>query len=249
MKALKHIILFCLLLISTLGFSQKWKLSRSEYTYGIGVVNYFGDIGGASKVDASGFSDLDLAYSRPVLAVGYHYKMFERLAIKGNLTYANIHGSDVNSINEGRNNSFTTNMFELNGHIEYHITKEMQMVSYSKMSMRGKVNKFNVGVNLYVFAGVGGAYFKPKALDNLTSDSRFDDSKNLSLVFPVGLGIKYPLSSTTYIGLELGGRLTTTDFIDGFNTETSTSKDVYYFTVINVSTKIKRLKQRPKMRF
>ena len=249
MKGFKYILLFYLMLISTSGFSQKWKLSRSEYIYGIGISNYFGDIGGASKADASGIADLDLAYSRPVLAVGYHYKMLERIAVKGNLTYANIHGSDVNSLNEARNNTFTANMFELNGHVEYHITKEMQMVSYNKMSMRGKVNKFNVGVNIYIFAGIGGAYFKPKAVDNLVNDSRFNDSKNLALVFPVGLGLKYPLTSTTYIGLELGGRFTTTDYIDGFSSESSTSKDLYYFTVINVSTKIKRSKRRPLMRF
>jgi len=244
MKAFRYILLFCLLLISTIGFSQNWKLSRSAYTYGIGITNYFGDIGGASKADASVFSDLDLSYSRPLLSVGYHYKMKERLAVKGNLTFANMHGSDGNSLNELRNYSFTTNVYELSGFFEYHITKEMQMVSYSRMSMRGKVNKFNIGINLYVFAGIGGAYFNTTALDNLINESRFTDEKHLALVFPVGIGAKYPLSSSTYIGLELGGRFTTSDYIDGFTTESSTSKDIYYFTVINVSTKIKRTKRR-----
>ena len=244
MKAYKHIVLFSLLLIPTLGFSQKWKLSRSEYTYGIGISNYFGDIGGSSKADASAFSDFDIAYSRPVLAVGYRYRLYERIAVKANLSYANIYGSDVKSINEGRNYSFTTNMFELNGHLEYHITKEMHMVSYKSMSMRGKVKKFNRGINFYVFMGIGGAYFKPKAKDSFVGSSRFVDNKNLTFVFPIGLGLKYPLTSTTQIGLELGGRFTTTDFIDGFSPEASNSNDMYYFTVINVSTKIKRKKRR-----
>ena len=249
MRGLKYILLSCLLLISSFGFAQKWKLSRSSYTYSIGVSSYFGDIGGASNADASAFADLELGNSRPVLAVGYYYKLYERIALKGNLSYANIHGSDANSLNEKRNLTFTSNMFELNGHIEYHILKEMQMVSYNKMSMRGKVNKFNVGVNLYVFAGIGGAYFNPKAKDNLEGNSRFVNNKNIAIVFPVGLGIKYPLTSTTSIGLELGGRFTTSDYIDGFTSESSTSKDIYYFTVINVSTKIKKAKQRAKIRF
>ncbi len=244
MKAYKHIILFSLLLIPTLGFSQKWKLSRSEYAYGVGISNYFGDIGGSSKADALGIADLRLAYSRPVLAVGYRYKLYERIAVKANLSYANIYGSDVKSINEGRNYSFTTNMFELNGHVEYHITQEMHMVSYKSMSTRGKLHKFNTGINLYVFAGVGGAYFKPKAKDSFVGSSRFVDNKNLTFVFPLGLGLKYPVTSTTYIGLELGGRFTTTNFIDGFSPEASNSNDIYYFTVINVSTKIKRKKRR-----
>jgi opacity protein-like surface antigen len=244
MKVFKHIVLFSLLLIPTLGFSQKWKLSRSEYTYGVGISNYFGDIGGSSKADALGIADLDLAYSRPVLAVGYRYRLYASIAVKANLSYANIYGSDVKSIYEGRKYSFTTNMFELNGQVEYHIIKEKQMVSYKIMSMRNKVQKFNIGINLYVFAGVGGAYFKPKAKDSFAGDARFVDNKNLTFAFPVGFGLRYPLSSTTNIGLELGGRFTTTDFIDGFSPEASNSNDIYYFTVINVSTKIKRKKRR-----
>ncbi len=249
MKSYKYILLFSLLIIPTLVFSQKWKLSRSEYVYGIGISNYFGDIGGSSKADAFAVADFDIAYSRPVLAVGYRYKLYERIAVKANLSYANIHGSDVKSINEGRNYSFSTNMFELNGHVEYHITKEMHMVSYKSMSMRGKVKKFNTGINLYVFAGVGGAYFKPKAKDGFVGSSRFVDNKNLTFVFPVGLGLKYPVTGTTYIGLELGRRFTTTDFIDGFSPEASEAKDTYYFTVINVSTKIKKKKRRSDYRF
>ncbi|MBU8892669.1 MAG: hypothetical protein KOO66_07805 [Bacteroidales bacterium] len=248
MKLFKYVILFSLLLIPILGFSQKWKLSRSEYMYGIGIVNYFGDIGGASNVGASGFADFDIAYSRPVLAIGYRYKLYERFSVKANLSYANIHGSDVKSINESRNYSFTTNMLELNGHIEFHITKEKQMATYNKMSMRGKLHKFNTGINLYIFMGIGGVMSKPKALDSFDGSSRFVDNKNLALAFPVGLGLKYPLSAATNIGLELGGRFTTTDFIDGFTPENSDSKDIYYFTVINVSTKIKRIK-RKKYRF
>ncbi len=244
MKAYKHIVLFSLLLIPTLVFSQKWKLSRSEYIYGVGISNYFGDIGGSAKVDAFALADLDLASSRPVLAIGYRYKLYERIAVKANLSYANIHGSDAKSINEGRNYSFTTNMFELNGHVEYHITKEIHMVSYKSMSMRGKVKKFNRRINFYVFMGIGGAYFKPKAKDSFVGSSRFVDNKNLTFVFPIGLGLKYPLTSTTQIGLELGRRFTTTDFIDGFSPEASEAKDTYYFTVINVSTKIKKKKRR-----
>ncbi|NOQ24825.1 MAG: hypothetical protein GQ564_05630 [Bacteroidales bacterium] len=246
MKALKYILLFCFLLVSSFVFSQNWKLSRYAYTYGIGISNYFGDIGGASEADASGFSDLDVAYSRPLLAVGYHYKMKERIAVKGNLTFANMHGSDANSFNELRNYSFTTNIYQLSGHVEYHITKEAQMVSYNRMSMRGKVNKFNTSINLYVFTGIGGAYYKVTAQDNLINEPRFTDDKHLTFVIPVGIGLKYPLTSSTYIGLEIGGHVTTTDFIDGLNSKSDANEynDVYYFTVINVSTKIKRTKRR-----
>ncbi|PLX19802.1 MAG: hypothetical protein C0597_04905, partial [Marinilabiliales bacterium] len=59
-----------------------------------------------------------------------------------------------------------------------------------------------------------------------------------------------PLSTATYIGFEIGARFTTTDFIDGFSPEASNSKDLYYFSVISVSTKIKKKSnRRPEIRF
>ncbi len=248
MKAFKKISVIILLLIPLSGFSQKWKLSRSEYIYGIGISNYFGDIGGSESADASRFLDLDFGASRPVLTGGYRYKLYELVSVKGGLSYANIHGTDVKSSNEGRNYAFTTNMLELQGQIEFHILKEQQMVSYKIMSMRGKLQKFNAGINLYVFGGIGGAFFMTKAKDNFVDSDRFE-SKNLTLAFPLGFGLKYPLSSTTYIGLEMGARYTTSDFIDGFHPDMSEFNDVYYFTVINVSTKIKRTKKTREYRF
>jgi len=243
MKISKNIVLIVLLLLPLVGFSQKWKLSRSEYVYGIGISNYFGDIGGSANSDASSFLDLDIGSSRPVLTVGYRYKLYEIISIKGGLSYANIYGTDVKSANEGRNYAFSTNMLELDGQVEFHILKEQQMMSYKIMSMRGKLQKFNAGINLYVFGGIGGAFFNTKALDSLEGDDRFEN-KNLTLAFPVGFGLKYPLTSITYIGLEMGARFTTSDFIDGFKPAQSDSKDMYYFTVINVSTKIKKSKRR-----
>ena len=250
MKTFKILTFILFLLFPTLMFAQRWKLSRSEYLYGIGVSNYFGDIGGSEKADASGFSDIDLANTRPSIAIGYRYKLYQRIAVKANLTYANIHGSDMKSIYEGRNYSFSANMFELNGHVEYHITEEKAVVSYKSMSLRGKLKKFNAGVNFYVFAGLGGAYFKPKALDDFAESERFNANKNFGLVVPFGFGLKYPITSKSYIGLEFGRRFITSDYIDGFSPEPSEHKDVYYFTVISVSTKIKKKSnRRPEYRF
>ena len=221
----------------------------SRMIYGLGTVNYFGDIGGAESAEASALADLDFAYTRPNLSVGYRYKVADRIAVKGNLTYASFKGSDVGSKNEGRNYTFTTNVFELYGHVEYHITPEKQMVKYSKMSFRGSLEKFNAELNVYVFVGLGAAYFKPEANDVFNSSNRFIDNKNLTFIFPMGLGVKYPLTGTTYIGFELGGRFTTTDYIDGFKPEASKSNDLYYISVIYVSHKIKRKQRRRKMRF
>jgi hypothetical protein len=250
MRKHKYIILLIITLMPFLGFAQRWKLSRSEYIYGIGVSNYLGDLGGANSRDASFFQDIDIANTRYVLSVGYRYRLYQRIAVKGSLSYANFYGADVNSVNENRDYSFKANLIELSGHVEYHITEEKQMVSYSSMSLRGKLRKVNAGINLYVFAGLGGAYFKPKSLEGSSYDGRYNGNKHLSLVFPVGIGAKYPISTRAYVGLELGRRFVTSDYIDGFSPESGQKKDAYYFTVISVSYKIKKKSnRRPEYRF
>ena len=249
MKIVKTILFILLMIISTTSFSQRWKLSRSELVYGVGVSNYFGDIGGAIGSNALGFGDIDIMSSRPVLAIGYRYKLYDRVAIKANLNYAKIHSSDVKSSNEIRKYSFSTNIFELNVHAEYHFTKEKLVATYSAMSLRGKLGNIKNNLNFYAFAGVGGAYFKPKANEELLQRG-FVENKNLALVIPFGLGVKYPLSSKTFVGLELGRRFVTSDYMDGFSPKASNTRDLYYFTVINVSYRIeKRKKGRRKYRF
>ncbi len=247
----KQILLFfaIILLIPIYGYSQKWKLTREEIMGGIGITNYFGDIGGAADPDASVFADIDFGSTRPSVMVGYRNRLTERLAAKGSLTYANFHGSDVGSKNEARNYSFSTNMFELYGHVEYHITPEKQLITYSTMSLRSGLKKFNAAFNLYVFAGIGGAYFKPKAKDDFIDSERFNGDKNLTFVLPVGIGGKYPVLSDLYVGFELSGRLTTTDYIDGFSPDASKANDLYYLTTIYVSYKIKPKGRKPKIRF
>ncbi len=233
-------ILIILILIPFFGYSQKWKLSREELMYGIGTVNYFGDIGGAEDPDASSLADIDIANTRPGISVGYRYRLLERVSAKGSISYMNIHGSDVGSKNEGRNYSFTTNMFELYGHVEYHITPEKQIIHYSKMSLRGGLEKVNIGVNVYVFAGFSVNYFKPKALDSFETSDRFVNNKNLGVTFPLGVGAKYPFGSKTWVGFEFSARFTTSDYLDGFHPDLSDSNDLYYSTIIYVSHKIKR---------
>ncbi|MFP4024677.1 MAG: DUF6089 family protein [Thiohalospira sp.] len=248
---MKQLLLFYIFLfiLPMFGYAQKWKLTREELMGGLGIANYFGDIGGAADPEASVFADIDFAYTRPSLMIGYRYRLTERISAKGSFTYANFYGSDAGSKNESRNYAFSSNLFELYGHVEYHITEEKQIITYSTMSLRSGLKKFNAAFNVYVFGGLGGAYFKPKAKEDFIDSDRFNGSKNLAFVLPVGIGAKYPVRSDLYLGLEFSGRITTTDFIDGFSPDASNSNDLYYLTVIYVSYKIKPKSRKPKIRF
>jgi hypothetical protein len=108
---------------------------------------------------------------------------------------------------------------------------------------RGMINNYS-HYNLYAFAGVGGVFGWVKPLKNLGKYNI--DRSPAGLAFPLGLGFKYVMSANLSIGVEFGGRLTTTDWLDGYapnqiypGTNYSHANDVYYFANFNVIYRIK----------
>jgi hypothetical protein len=238
-RKLKYCLLLILIFLPLLSFSQRWKLQRLEVAGGIGSVNYFGDIGGAaSENNLLGLKDLTIKYTRPNLNFAARYRITERYNVKTNLVFGYIEDSDENSKNASRNYSFSSSIFELSAQFEYNIIPERRPRTYSVMSLRDGLRTFNRRWNFYVFAGLGGIYFNPKPLGDLEGDERFTDDKHFSMVFPFGLGLKYPLNSLIYVGFEVGGRWSTSDYLDGLTTQYSEANDIYYFTLLNVILKI-----------
>ena len=236
---LKYSLLFVLLLVPVLTFSQRWKLQRAEITAGLGGVNYFGDIGGtADESNLLGLKDISIKFTRPNINFGGRYRINERFNVKANLVFGYLEGSDANSRNASRNYAFSSSIFELSGQVEYSLIPEKQPTRYSIMALRDGLRTFNQTLNTYVFAGLGGIYFNAKALEDLSTSDRFDDSKNFTLVVPVGVGVKYPLNSKIYVGFELGGRWAASDYLDGLTTKYSNHFDIYYFSLLNVVFKI-----------
>jgi len=228
--------------------AQLWRLSNKEIYGGLGTSHYFGDIGGANSSSSFNPADLDIVSTRPSINLGMRYRFAERFAARGSVGFGMLHSSDVGSVNESRNYAFKTMLVEVSGQLMFSITEEKQVTSYSAMNMRQGLRKFNARPHIYAFAGIGGAYFQPKALDDLEGSARFDNSSTLALSLPVGLGIRYPLSPRTWVGFELGGRITTSDYIDGFTSQYSSSNDVYYFSQFFVSYKLKSNRFKPRRR-
>jgi hypothetical protein len=238
-RSLKYTAILFLVMLPLLSFSQRWKLRRAEAVVGLGASNYFGDIGGAaSDNNLLGLKDIDLFSTRPNIAVGGRYRLTEDMNLRGNFAFGYLEGTDMESKNEPRNYAFSTSIFEFSGIFEYCLIPENNPVNFSLGSLRDGLRSNNANLNTYVFAGLGASYFDVKALDDLATSDRFNDSKNMTLVVPVGVGIKYPVASMTHIGFEIGGRWTSTDYIDGLTTKWSEAYDIYYFTNFNVVFKI-----------
>jgi hypothetical protein len=239
------ILVFSIFFLISGAYSQKWKLRRYEGVIGIGTAHYFGDLGGtASKNNLFGIKDIELFNTRPSFYIGARYKLRHNMAIKANFIYGFLKGDDSRGRNIERNCAFTSMIFEPSAQFEFSIISEEQRYRTNAMfSKRGMINNYS-HYNIYAFAGVGGVFGWVTPKQNLVN---FEINRSpVGVTFPIGLGFKYVMSANLSIGAEFGGRLTTTDWLDGYapniiypGTSYSKAQDIYYFAVFNVIYRIK----------
>ena len=238
LKMNKRIALYTLAMILLLpcgADAQKWKLRRYEAAFGGGFGSYFGDIGGAATSEnLFGIKDISLKSTRPSLHVGVRYKIRQNIAVKMNFSYIRIAGDDAGSKNVERGFQFTNNIFEPSVQAEYSIISEEQKTRSSALfNKRGIINNYSQ-INLYLYAGIGGAKMWPTSNDALMASPNYDpEHPTFGLVFPVGVGLKYVLNDSWSVGAEVGVRWSTSDYLDTYTSPFSKANDLYYIGVIN----------------
>jgi opacity protein-like surface antigen len=206
-----------------IGYGQHWKFLRHEVSLGIGTSHFLGELGGANDIGSSGiagFKDLEFKLTRPTISAGYRFYISPMFALKADLSYGRLNGDDAlttEKFRQNRNLHFRSPVIELAGRVEFYPLKEYFGHLYRTNGVIGKkVNRWSP----YLFAGVGGAWFNPKAeyqgswvpLQPLQTEGV--DYKKIMAVFPMGAGVKYAISSQLSIGLEIGLRYTTSDYVD-----------------------------------
>lgn len=238
-KKAKLFIMLLMLIVPMISHAQRWKLRRYEPYIGIGTTSFYGDIGGTSSTNtAMGFKDIQLQYSRPSFVLGFRYKLESDMALKFNLVYGFVAANDAGSRNDARNYAFTSTIFEPSLQFEYYLLSEGRGLSSTALfNKRGMVNNYS-RLYIYLYGGLGGVFFDPKPLEDLEAVFK-DDFNKFGAVFPVGLGIKYSIDANWSLGLELGRRFTTTDYIDGYTSKFSDHKDTYYIGTFNAIYKIR----------
>jgi len=200
-------VLLSLALSLPLGLSAQD--THHEIGLGLGMANYYGDL--QPKMFASdGY--------RPMATVVYKFFMSPRIGLRTGVSYAQVTAADSLGripINQKRNLSFTSNIFEFHGAVEFNFLP---------------IDVLRRKVTPYIFGGVGVFYFNPFAEDNagnkhflrpLSTEGqglpRYPDRKQYSLVnmsFPFGGGFKFFIGKTILITPEVGFRYTNTDYLD-----------------------------------
>lgn len=167
-----------------------------------GGAGYMGDLNQNNPLKISG----------PSAGIFVKRNFNQYLGLRLNYTYGQVQAKDSESSNtqfRDRNLSFKTSLNEVDLLLDFNL-------------FNFKLGGGNRLFTPYLFAGVGGVFFKPTIkyngdkyrLDRLGTEGQENAYKNLVLTIPYGLGVKYNYKDTWSIFSEIGYRTPATDYID-----------------------------------
>ena len=220
------LIIISLMLFSEV-YSQNWKRERMEIGGHAGVTSFLGDLGGSSDEGGNyGPKDLDFAATGYVIGGAFRYYLRPNMAAKANLSFAQVSGDDKNSANEtrrARDLNFRTQIVELSVQYEFYFLSERTKGMYR---LRGSKGLRKLKLDGYLFMGLGAFYYNPQgkangewhSLRNIgTEGQTAGNGSKYSVVAGAllgGIGFKKKINRKISIGLEMGVRFTTSDYID-----------------------------------
>ncbi|MDR0713494.1 MAG: DUF6089 family protein [Bacteroidales bacterium] len=225
------VMIFC----SITAMAQKKRTYTYELHAGISAANLMGDISGGS-------SRFQLSQTRPVLYLGGRYDIDEYFSGKVNAFMGRMSGSDAGS--NSRDYSFSTLFYEVSAQMEWKFLNIPKALGSIASKRRG-VTGFDLQTSPYIFAGIGFVYAEPE-LKHLRplSNEELTQSHTSGFVLPAGLGIKSDLSRQWALGLEIGGRICTSDYLDGLYLKGAKNDDLYFFASLHLIYKIHYLNGR-----
>ena len=208
---------------------RRWNRYKKEFGINFGGTILMGDLGHSDKS-----RDLNLKNSGMMYGGFFKYRFHERFAAKGNLNFGNFTASDANApdgykekhgINRVLN--VKTRFAEISGQVEFYILPEKIGSRYNVKGVKGYGQS---SFALYVFAGLGANIFNPKGigaggegdwvpLRELSTEGQGLPNgpsaySSVTMIFPMGAGLKYNFNRQWGVQAEASYRFTTTDYLD-----------------------------------
>lgn len=224
-------VLFLLPIVTT---AQTWRYVRHEVSFGVGVSNFLGDLGGAKGIGTHYFKDLKAHSTRPSIIAGYKYMLTPAISAKVTALWGYLHGDDAvtkNLVRNERNLSFRSMIGEFNLIAEYYPWGERVEPKYKLGAVRGIHGYKSFHLQPYFFTGIGMTLFNPKgklngqwyALQPLGTEGqglpgRPAPYKRITMNFPIGMGVKYLIDKKWSLSFDLSVRYTLSDYIDDVST-------------------------------
>lgn len=208
----KLLFVFSLILLSSVGFSQRYNLG---FGLRAGASNFLGDIGGGDV--ARGFVyNMELKDTRWAVGPFVRWRFHPLYALQGGVTYARLQGNDANAENRarrGRNLSFQNDIFDINAKIEFY----PQILHISDVGYTGR---YRIDFQAYFFTGIGGVVHSPKADYNGTKVklrplmTEGVSYSPVALNMPYGFGFFFTYKRNHRFGFEYSWSWTFTDYLD-----------------------------------
>lgn len=236
----RSVLLLLIICFATpLAHSQLWKMRRWEATAGAGPSFFFGDVGGFSQTkNILGLRDMNYRQTRFDINGNVKYRITRTVNARVSFTYALFHASDDRGTNERRAMEATTSLFEPAVLGEYYFIKNYSESNYL-FQRRKQAFIWNLlkSLDFYAFGGVGGGAYWVNGNDALIEKRM--KSSGFTAILPAGIGTTLIYSPDLNFGVEVGGRYTFTDYLDGYTSQYSKANDVYYFLNLTVTYKLK----------
>lgn len=241
---MRRFILFSLVIFLCAPYSgaQLWKMKRYEVTAGIGTSQFYGDVGGYTiGENVLGLKDLTLKQTRFNVNGAFRYFFTDNLAARLNLSYLMLHATDERGSNENRRYDAVTSVFEPSLIGEYYFVRNRERNSFLFQTYRGRsrnrVKDFFRSIDVYALTGFGGAGFIVNPNDAL--EARGLPTRGFAAIVPLGLGAKLAFDPNILFGIELTGRYSFSDHLDGYTSQWSARNDVYHTFSVTFNYRIK----------
>jgi hypothetical protein len=160
--------------------------------------------------------------------LGLRYRFDSHFSLRANLVSGYLSGTDEGSKNDSRGIIYQTLLIEPTAQIEFFLFRERR-----GFDRRGHLVLKPV-INPYAFAGAGGIYYYP-SVEGGNPDMITDDYSKFAPVFNGGGGLIFTINKKWSCGIEMGGRFILTDYLDGYTSDASTSRDMFYCATVNIN--------------
>jgi hypothetical protein len=230
------LLLFCFF-VSIADAQELFKAKRMEVVGGAGISQFFGDIGGYSQTeDILGLKDIILNQTRFTIEGALKYRIIPEVSLKLGFNFGMFHASDAKGSNADRGLEASTMYFEPALTAEYYFIKSQQENKYSFTKGKNVRGSFFSFMDFYAFMGIGGLSYHVKGNAALVTEGMVNGG--FTAVIPAGVGVNLNFNPDYDLGVELGGRYSFSDYLDGYSPQYSKSNDVYYFLTFTFTYKI-----------
>ncbi len=212
-KSLLTVSLLFTILSGIIAQTDYGTVQEGELGFTAGIAHYFGDLNTRARLNRF----------KPALGIFYRKQFNNYLAMRVSAHYAQLGYSDIyskNSYQNTRNLSFNTDILEFAVHGDFNFFKFVPGDADFSFTPYVTIGLGVFSYNPYAYLNGKKVFLRPLGTEGQNTGYVGADGKvrkpygSMAVCVPIGLGIKYSISKSLNLSVQIAQRLTTTDYID-----------------------------------